>query len=77
MVLKIGIGRTQDKDNDLFQDFHKMAVRNRGDQELMRELISPASVKEDAEFLMAPYLNFESFLAPAPMSISVLGELHM
>ena len=52
-----------------------MAVRNRGDQELMRELISPASVKEDAEFLMAPYLNFESFLAPAPMSISVLGEL--
>ena len=43
----------------------------------MRELISPASVKEDAEFLMAPYLNFESFLAPAPMSISVLGELYM
>ena len=40
----------------------------------MCELISPTSIKEDAEFLMAPYLNFESFLAPAPMSICVLGE---
>ena len=51
-----------------------MALSKQGNEDALRQLTSAKSVKEDAELLMAPYLNYESFLTPAPMSICVLGR---
>ena len=51
-----------------------MALSKQGNEDALRQLTSAKSVKEDAELLMAPYLNYESFLIPAPISICVLGR---
>ena len=50
-----------------------MAASIREEEEKMRELISVTAIKEDAEIILGPYLNFEKFLTPAPMAISILG----
>ena len=50
-----------------------MALSKPKDNDAMRELTSAKTVKEDVALLMAPYINFEHFLVPAPLSICVLG----
>ena len=52
-----------------------MALSKQGDDHVIREMTSAKSVKEDAALLLAPYMNYEEFLVPAPISICVLGEL--
>ena len=44
-------------------------------QKNMREMTSAKAIKEDVALLMAPYINFEQFLVPSPMTICVLGRL--
>ena len=57
-----------------FLQFITMALSKQGDDDVIREMTSAKSVKEDAALLLAPYMNFEEFLVPAPISICVLGE---
>ena len=52
-----------------------MALSKQGNDDVIREMTSAKSVKEDAALLLAPYMNFEEFLVPAPISICILGEL--
>ena len=52
-----------------------MALSKQGDDDVIKEMTSAKSVKEDAAFLLAPYMSFEEFLVPAPISICVLGEV--
>ena len=51
--------------------------RKRGSDDVqknMRELTSAQNIKDDVMLLMAPYINFEQFLVPAPTSICILGK---
>ena len=55
-----------------------MALSKPKENDVMRELTSAKTVKDDVALLMAPYINFEHFLIPAPLSICVLGTyLHI
>ena len=54
-----------------------MALSKPKDNDAMRELTSAKTVKEDVALLMAPYINFEHFLVPAPLSICVLGTYYL
>ena len=89
MNMSVSIGGKQDENASLqakvknnfkqrilfFLQFITMALSKRGDDDVIREMTSAKSVKEDAALLLAPYMNFEEFLVPAPISICVLGEL--
>ena len=43
--------------------------------EAEKNLSKPQDVREEMALVMAPYANWEQFLVPAPLTITILGQL--